>query len=376
MKIAILTQPLKKNYGGILQAYALQKTLKELGHEAITIDRKPNTPSLTDNYLSLCKKLAAKLLRRSSGNTFTDEQLSTIFQNTSNFIKNNIALSEEIKTNKEVHQYFSKNEYDVFIVGSDQTWRPRYSPNIYNYYLDFLESKKTKRIAYATSFGVDHWEYDSKQTEICSALAKKFDAISVREELGVKLCEDYLNVKAQYVLDPTLLVRKSEYTKLIKNSGKPSNKGKLLKYVLDNNSENTKIIKDISKTLNLETFSNQAKYSFEGSRGRKLDDYIYPSVEEWIKAFDDAEFIITDSYHGTVFSIIFNKPFITIVNKKRGASRFESLLNSLGLSERLIDSATGFPSELLSKEIDYYSVNNRLNRMREHSLHFLKENLV
>lgn len=375
MKIAILTQPLKKNYGGILQAYALQKKLRALGHDAITIDRWPNTPSIIDHGLNTVKNLISKLLYRNRPNTFTDEQLNIIFQNTSEFINNNIVLSEKICTNKEVNQHFSKTKYDAFVVGSDQTWRPRYSPNIYNYYLDFLGSENSKRIAYASSFGVDEWEYNTEETIKCSALAKKFDAISVREQFGVKLCEKHLQVKAQFVLDPTLLLKQSEYLELIKFSETQPRTGKLLTYVLDKSSENTSIIEKSSKILDLAPFSNHARYSVESSSRGKLEDYIYPSIEEWIKAFYDAEFVITDSYHGTVFSIIFNKKFITIVNKKRGSARFESLLNSLDLSERLIDNNHDLSNELLHKEIDYNAVNHKLNILRENSINFLEKNL-
>lgn len=375
MKIAILTQPLRKNYGGILQAYALQKKLKDLGHKVVTIDRIPNKEFPLKNTLRKLKKITLNIIANNNAQTFSDKQLETIYQNTTDFIKNNIALSKTINTDKGMHEYFSTNKFDAFVVGSDQTWRPRYSPNIYNYFLDFLTHDDCTKIAYASSFGVDSWEYDTYQTAKCSTLANKFDAISVREQFGVELCNNYLKVHAEFVLDPTLLLEKNEYLKLIDATNESPNKGKLLAYVLDESKENSEIINNISKTLGLDTFKNQAKSNIEHAGNADILDYAYPTVGDWIKGFIDADFIITDSYHGTVFSIIFNKKFITIANRKRGAARFESLLNCLDLNERLIDNTQQIPNDLLHKEINYEEVNSKLSTLKKSSLAFLEKNL-
>lgn len=145
MKIAILTQPLKSNYGGMLQAFALQKVIKRLGHEVVTIDRKNNRRSLIRNFLSLSKSFLIRALSKKSTGRFSTKQYQTIFHNTSDFIKKNIVLSEVIDTENKIKQHFNKQNYDAVVVGSDQTWRPRYSPSIYNFYLDFLEDKPIKK---------------------------------------------------------------------------------------------------------------------------------------------------------------------------------------------------------------------------------------
>ena len=106
-----------------------------------------------------------------------------------------------------------------------------------------------------------------------------------------------------------------------------------------------------------------------------LLDYRYPSIEEWLSSFNDADFIVTDSFHGTVLSIIFEKPFITIINKERGASRFESFLSLLGLSHRMIDNLSDFDESLLVNDIDYNSIKHKIEDLREVSIGFLKTNL-
>src|SRR5690606_19965537 len=128
------------------------------------------------------------------------------FRNTYSFIARHIVLSDKVASDLQLREHFRNNRYDAVIVGSDQTWRPRYSPNIYNYFLDFLRDENVRRIAYASSFGTDKWEYNDKQTDRCSKLAKEFDMISVREKSGVDLCIRHLGVEALAVLDPTLLL--------------------------------------------------------------------------------------------------------------------------------------------------------------------------
>src|SRR5690606_15864360 len=102
--------------------------------------------------------------------------------------------------------------FDTYIVGSDQCWRPKYSPNITNYFLDFLNDKQNViRISYAASFGTSDWEFNEPETKMCRDLIQKFDAVSVRESSGIELCQKYLDKEAQHVLDPTMLLELDDY---------------------------------------------------------------------------------------------------------------------------------------------------------------------
>lgn len=374
-KIAILTQPLSTNYGGILQAYALQIILKQMKHKVVTINRKPNSYSQIKLTLSRIKN---KILNKIKGNDkflFSAKDMQFIAQHSTKFIKNNISLTELIDDDSKLIKHFDKNKYDAVVVGSDQTWRPKYSPNIFNFYLDFLKDKETKRIAYASSFGVDNWEYTFEETEKCKMLLQKFNAVSVREKSGINLCKQHLNSAAELVLDPTMLLDKQHYIKLFKSKNIEKAEGKLYTYVLDRNIEKNQIIEKVVKELNISEFKNQPIESLMTPNGNSLEDYIYPPVEGWIKGFYDAEFIITDSFHGTIFSILFNKPFISVPNKERGVDRFTSILKQLGLEHRMVFNSEHITDVLLKEKINFNDVNVKLENLRVRSLNFLKESV-
>ena len=373
-KIAILTQPLGFNYGGIIQNYALQKVLTDFGFQVCTINRSANNPySKLRIKISRTKVLFYKYVLGKRMNTFLDYK--SISANNLKFIKKYIKISSELSSTNALKDHFKRMEYDAVIVGSDQVWRPKYSYDIFNYYLDFLEkNEKIRKISYAASFGVNEWEYDNLETEKCSKLIQQFDAVSVRERSGVELCEKHLNRKgASHVLDPTLLLTANDYSKLINNY---KNDIGLFTYILDFSEEKKQFITNCSNILNLKTHSNQAKKSHKDlSPNKDINDFIIPPISDWLKGFRDAEFIITDSFHGMVFSIINQKPFFVIVNNNRGASRFESLLSQLEIEKRLIYNIKDFNFENLKNPIDYESVFNKLNNLKNDSIAFLKQNL-
>ena len=239
---------------------------------------------------------------------------------------------------------------------SCQSFRPYISAIPYlsclqNYEEPFIYPNFTgKRIAYAASFGVDNWEFSDEQTLICKELIKKFDAISVRESNGVSLCKEHFNVSAIHLLDPTLLVQRQDYFDLCKKV-KPSNSFVAV-YCLDMTDDKRKIIKDLALKKNLPI------RLFGANKDAKL------SIEQWLAMFRDAESVITDSFHGTIFSIIFQKPFYSIVNEGRGTSRFYSLLSSLGLAERM-------QSDFFDKGINWERVEKELSIFQKKSLDFL-----
>lgn len=374
-KIAILTLTPTINYGGILQAYALQKVLKKLGHEVITINRKNKTRSKLRSTFSTLKNQLTSNIKGSNRLYLSQKQLQFVSRHSTAFIKKNINLTKPIDTNYKIETHFKNNYYDTVIVGSDQTWRPHYSPNIYDFYLDFLKNDTTRRLAYASSFGVGNWEYSSEETDKCKKLLSKFDAISVRETSGIDLCKNHLDMDAELVLDPTLLLDRNEYIDLFKSLDLPDNKNKLYTYILDRTEDKKNIVNTISKKLELVEFKNQPKKSFLNSKSKNIEDYAYPPVEGWLKAFHDSEFIITDSFHGTVFSIIFNKQFISIPNIERGVDRFTSILKHFDLEHRMVFYPNEITDNLLNDTIDYNVVNPKLENLKTHSFNFLKRNI-
>lgn len=376
MKIAIMTQPLGRNYGGMMQAYALQKVLRDMGHEVVTINHYASPKSAVYNLARLGFRLLKKVIGERKLPVNIEKHYSYIFKDTQAFVDKHIVQSEYIDNDKDLKSHFAKNNYDAVIVGSDQTWRPMYSPNIYNYYLDFLENDtKIKKIAYASSFGVDTWEYSAEETRRCAELAKLFNAISVREQSGIDLCKDYLGVDSDFALDPTLLLDKEDYLALIGKRYKGGKDEGVFSYLLDKNEDKMKAADYVAEELNTHVYSCQAKHSLGDLSSKKLEDYKMPAVQDWLASFANAEFVLTDSFHGMVFSIIFEKPFLVIVNEERGAARFESLLKQMGsLSSLVLE-----PSEISKGRINIRYIEpvtkKALEEIRSKSLSFIKDSL-
>lgn len=310
MRIVIRTLPLHNNYGGVLQNFALQKALQKLHHTVETLDTGIESCPWWIYCLSWLKTILLFFTpkRRPFARIKKKEKR---LENFESFVKSNLKTIELAENKGKKSKSIA--EADAVVVGSDQVWRPKYSNNIYEAFLRDVKKKNIKRIAYAASFGVDEWEYTAKQTRVCSALAQKFDFISVREESGVKLCREHLGVDAVWVLDPTLLLDKSDYLDLCKDVPKSSEKY-LAAYVLGMNEIVQKECEENAKErgLVLKVFSADSNASL--------------SIPEWLAMFRDASYIVTDSFHGTAFSILFEKEFKCIYNEARGATRFESLL--------------------------------------------------
>lgn len=312
MNVLILTQPLLNNYGCLLQNFALQHVLQNLGCNCLTYDIV--LPIRFGCYILSCLKSLFLFLIPGKRRRFVKFVMPPRRKKFSrDFVASNL-VSTKMYT-KYLSKILYKNQIDAVIVGSDQVWRPKYSYRIKDKFLDFCKKKKDlKRIAYAASFGVDSWEYSLKQTLACSRLAQKFDAISVREESGVKLCNEHFGVYATWVLDPTLLLTRDDYLLICKDI--PSSSEKYLAvYVLDENEQVTKTYEKVAENLGLviKKFHADSKSTL--------------TVPEWLAMFRDASYVVTDSFHGTVFSIIFGKEFKCIYNEGRGSARFESLLN-------------------------------------------------
>lgn len=374
--ICILTQPLLTNYGCLLQAFALQKVLKDMGNEVVTDKRPIKLTSFCIKFLSVCKRIVYKFILLKKSNILfpyflNKTDYNIISKNTESFILNNIATIDLLGD----HRKISSNKtslFDTYIVGSDQVWRPRYSRRLSNYFFDFIANDMSKKkIAYAASFGVDSWEFSYFQTKNTKKLASLFDAISVREDSAVNLCDQYLDVKATQVLDPTLLLDKEDYLSLIKNDHIPQSKGNLMTYVLDQSLEKNEIIEKVAKYLSLLPFKVMPELKLSKENRKNIDKCVYPKVTEWLRGFMDAKFVVTDSFHGTVFSIIFNKPFIAIANKGRGVTRFTSLLKIFGLEDRLIYSMNELTEELINKPIDFNHVNMIREEQKTKSIQFL-----
>lgn len=365
-KIAILTQPLGPNYGGILQAFALQHVLREMGHHPITIDRRGSQ----DRLRALASLAKGGLLwmtgrQRRIRRWPSPKESETICRHTNRFVSEHITTSVPITTTDKLRRYIEQGEFDAYIVGSDQVWRKAYSPWMPNYFLDFLpEDSQAKRIAYAASFGISKWEFTEAETQLYSRLAKRFDLISVREDSAVALCREHLGVEATHVLDPTMLVDRSVYEELAMSRYAHPSKGDLFCYILDRTPEKSRLVRETADEQGLTPFEILPREYRSLAPRDDLSEAVLPSVEQWLRSFMDAKYVITDSFHGTVFSILFEKPCIVIQNASRGNDRFQSLLKMLNV-----------PPEGTSQFLDFYNdeISDHLTELRHRSLHLLSQ---
>lgn len=364
MKIGIITQPLRFNFGCILQNYALHTVLKRMDHSPVTLD-KPTyfqiyTPRMIYKY---CKRIVKKMLGKKCL-VFRERQFNrecdVTCKNTRRFIDSHINKMEIADYNT-----LSNADYDALIVGSDQVWRPAYNDHVEDAYLGFAKNWNVKRIAYAASFGTNKWEYSRRETQRCRSLLKRFDAVSVRESDAVQICKDRFQVNAQHVLDPTMLLQKEDYESLIPKEEKPEDNAYILTYILDKKAEVLTLIKEYAKRKGLPTKEVNSRIQ---NPSAPLEERIQPPVEDWLRGFRDAEFVITDSFHACVFSTIFHKQFAVFANYKRGYARFSSLLDMCGISPRFITSVDDFDK---LERIDYNLVEKNLSEMRKSSINFL-----
>jgi hypothetical protein len=366
-KIGILTQPLHNNYGGLLQAYALQSYLKKTGNEVLTVDFQCSTPGFYLKVRGILSNVYRKLILKENIRHIlpvADIESERIAVNTNRFKRENIDVTETITTLNNP-SILSEYNFDAFVVGSDQVWRPIYSPGLPAFFLAFLDDNTTRRISYAASFGTDNCsEFTTTEIEEFSPLAKKFHALSVREDSAVNLCKDSFGVEAMHVIDPTMLLNKEDYELLVTKAGVKKSQGNLMSYVLDKNPEKQKVVDNVAKELSLKPFTVMPEI-----------DGVYPPVEQWLRGFMDAEYVVTDSFHGVVFSIIFNKPFIAVGNASRGLARFESLLNMFSLTDRLVTGIADLTSENINQSIDYKKINKLRAEEQKIAGDFLKSAL-
>ena len=368
MKIGLLTLPFNNNYGGYLQAYALMTILKQMGHEVELIYRRHNKRPLKYRLLYSFKTVVKCFLRIAHGPLFSSREYDhrQAGKMMMPFVDKNISPKTKPYFTTVCMEKSCKGKYDVVIVGSDQVWRPMYVPNINDFFLEFIKDKNVRKIAYAASFGTATPEYTDLQKKMCGKLISEFQAISVREKSALKVIENFgwqVNCMPQLVLDPTFLLPSKEYLKHIKLK----RCDQIFCYVLDRTERTRELILYAEKLLKLPCY--------EILKDVNEKNFLKPSIEIWLSNIYNARFILTDSFHGIVFSIIFNKPFAVYVNKDRGADRFVSLLSLIGLEDRMINDLSDV-DKIINNSIKWDSVNEKLENLRNISIHFLNDSLT
>lgn len=330
------------NYGAVIQAYALQQHLILIGYNVENIDLKPNTFWKTKIFNFCFSSPFEKFRKR--------------------YLKvTKKSFYESLTLNKT-----STAKYTHFIVGSDQVWRPSYCDFPKDYFLSFATNEQ-KKIAYAASFGIDHWEVQSSISEY-QLLLQRFSAVSVRESTGVSLCKDVFNIEAKLVLDPTLLVDKIVFDRLIESN--KLDEDRIVYYKLDQDDDFIKSINYLELKLNLNSTNIYYKeVSFFGVVFKK-----FKKITHWLASLKNAKLIVTDSFHCICFAIIFNKNFIYYLNKKnRGLTRVQSLFTLLNIKDKIVIDFQDLSKneKLFLKLPDYESVNSIIKEQKKISSEFL-----
>lgn len=352
-KIGILTLPIKNNYGGIIQLVALYHFLESKGHSPVWIDKNHWYKPVKGSIIKLLENNPLHKLYDPKDFAKVNALHKQIRPFLEKYLPNRTLPIDNLSQLKQATE-----DFDAFVVGSDQVWRLEYVKDNYpTYFLDFVPQGKTK-IAYAASLGKDYWEGGEESVALVSKLLKDFDLVTVREDKGVSVCKETFGFPdAHHVLDPTFLPEVSFYKKLIDSIGFDKEIG-LFNYVLDPSPNSSKLVEKISKQKHFKI----NKIYLNDNRSSKTTTTL---IENWLAHFYHADFVVTDSFHGMVFSIIFNKSFLVFGNKERGLTRFTSLLKHLDLENRLIDVDSNTDIDIiLNKPIDYTSVNEKLNTWR------------
>ena len=376
MRVAIVTLPLHTNYGGILQAYALRRVLLDQGYQCDLIDRecKLVMPAAWKMPLVNLKRMVKNTLHIGNGpEVFREKRIMKELPVVGAEV---LRFTDRYISPRVVRKYsdIRIGEYDAFVAGSDQIWRPVYFGDIEDAFLKFTESWNVKRVAYAASFGTDVLEYTYEQLEACTPLLKKFDAVSVREENAVQLCDEWFEREdAVHVLDPVMLLDQKHYAGLAAETAQRPAKGKVLTYILDESSEKMAVAQLVSRWVSAEIHDASV---YPRDLRRPVSERIVPSMEQWLSCFEDAEFVVTDSFHGCVMSILFHKPFLVIGNPGRGLSRITSLLEMFGLEDRLVQGIDpDDDGEYYISGIDWDRVDSVLEDYRARSMDFLRKSL-
>ena len=328
-RVGVVCIEVTQNVGNILVKYSMFKKLEELGFNVTII-----TPG----------KFGKKELSFIN-NTFNP-----------NLFLINQSFSEEL----------NESDFDYLIVNSDQTWKYGMWKDYYDIaFLKFAKNwSRVKKFVYGASIGSDILQYGIlRDQKTIKELISNFTGISFREIGAVKLFEENLGIKGVFVLDPTFIIDKQYYLNEIKGykGNFTSSEKFMFVYQLDRNFIIKKFIEDSSKKLNYKVFQ------FQFNRPDFIENFIFSII--------NSQCVITDSFHGTVFSIIFNKPFISFVNKNRGKGRFDSLKEVFSLYDRIIDplKRANIDINLL---INKPNVNQTLlNQLRSFSINYLKKNL-
>ena len=344
-KVGIITIVNVNNYGAELQAFATFRKLQLMGYNAEIINylyykdwryidskmsRSFNSMSIKGKIIYFAKYRVASFVLNKILPLICKDVKQRI-ANFNSFHQHNTRFSKLYKSMKDL--YTDTPIYDVYMVGSDQVWNPNASSSIEPYFLTFAPHSALT-VSYASSFGVSKIENNSIANRIKLGLSS-IKTISVRESSGVNLVKELTGRTAQLVCDPTLLLNKSEWTMFMKPVSNMPQRYVLI-YQLSESDAIVKLATRIGKQEQIPVY-RICKRAFKVKKDKGVVNILNAGPSEFLSLITNASFIITNSFHGTAFSINFDVPFYTVVSaKKKNNNRMESLLDYVGLGKRIV----------------------------------------
>lgn len=369
MKVDIITRHSVPNYGSLLQAYATQKIIEDMGFEAeiINYTRYDERYKNLVNSLLNGKKWDKNFMTRLIYKAIQIPNYSIMYRKFKDYRKNFLKESKI--------EYGNLNELqenipiaDVYCSGSDQIWgKIGKSEFDEAYFLKFVNDKNKKCIAYASSFGKE--KIDKNLENKLHELLKHYSQILVREDTAKEILKRHGFNNVEQVLDPTLLLNREQWEELA-NKGKNKYKKYILIYQLHENKKFDRYAKEFSKKTGLKLLRISPSIYHIKRSGKMI--YL-PNQYEFLALFKNAEYVLTDSFHATVFSIIFNKKFIDVLPGVT-STRIISILNLVGLQERILRNYEDF--SFITKKIDFSSCNKQIEMERKKSIKMFKNAII
>lgn len=366
MKVAVTTLHHVRNYGSLLQTYATQKTIEKLGHSCEIVDYIPRGLTLKYGILTIKSQgnIVKDVIRKSAAALFFSIQQATMIR----FLKKNVTLSKKVYS---TYADLKNNPpiADAYISGSDQIWNTQnynLPDDVKGYYLQYVPQGKIK-LAYASSIGKD--EFSDEEKVSVKEYLKDFKAISVREKSAVSMLEEIGVDNAVHVLDPTLLLSKEEWLEFL-GKHKKEKEPFIFVYNLNRNVHVKNFALKLAKEKNLKIINFSDTLDFMSG----ADNRIHNTVYDFLYYLSSAEYIVTDSFHGTAFSVNLGKQFVSFA-APRFNSRLLSILELFELQDRFLTEFDG-TVDAIYKEIDREKVEKKLNSERERCTDFLKKNLT
>ena len=314
------------NYGACLTAYALYNICTSLGFNTKLIDN-------SSQYQKIVFQFGA-------------------------FFKKYCKSTKQIRSYNDLKEI--DNENNIYLIGSDQVLRPKFARNNLSRFLLEFANIKSKKIAMSASFGIYENQFIDEVSEkdikrIANDL-RYFDSISVREKSGTDICKNQFNIDAQCVIDPVFMIQKTKYDELISNA-KEEYKGKIVSYIIDRNENHKKAEEFLSEKYDLELV--------------RFDESGQP-IENWLSAIKNCKFLITNSFHGTCFAILFNKPFICMAKEMCGSARFDSIFELLDINPALVNKIDDIYTMECINYPNYVDVNKKIEFETKKGCEFLK----